>query len=353
MPFSEPGEALAIILKNCPHVPHWPQLPGRSAAEGFVLQGIAPLLASGLVKTSETGVRFEEREEVAAPLLAAFYERYLSTQEKLKNGENVANLLTEWALPREAAAGFYAFLDRCRTLSPDAIIHLKGQIAGPVTIALQVKGPDGLSALYDEKSRDVLTKALALQAAWQTTTLAAAFPRPIVFVDEPGLGVYGRSTHLAVSRGMIHTALEEVLAAIHDAGGLTGIHCCDAIDWTLLFETATDYVSFDAYTYGSTLFPYARELARFLERGGRVAWGIVPTSHLAMHETATSLMERLRKLWAELAAAGVPAMPLEKGSLLTPACGTGTLPLALAERVYDLLGEMSTRMTSRFSDRTE
>jgi hypothetical protein len=292
------------------------------------------------VEIPETGARFETRDKSAGELLAAFYEQYLSTQEKLKNHEDGAKVLADWALPPEAAVGFYAFRDRCRNTLAPGTVHLKGQMAGPVTIALQVKGPDGLSALYDEQSRDVLTKTLALHAAWQTTTLAAALPRPIVFVDEPGLGIYGRSMHIAVTREMIQTALAEVLAAIHAAGGIAGVHCCDAIDWTLLFETQTDIVSFDAYTYGSTLLPYSRELARFLGRGGRVAWGIVPTSDRATHETPASLADRLHKLWLELTAAGVPATSLEKSVLLTPACGTGALSPALAERVYNLLGEM-------------
>ncbi len=344
MPFSEPGKALEIVLKTCPRIPHWPQLPKRTPAEGFVLQCIVPLLNSGLVKVFESGPQFDAHDKSAPERLAAFYERYLSAQRKLTDNKEAGTVLADWVLPPESAAGFYTFLDHCRNHLAPGTVHLKGQMAGPVTMALQIKGPDGLSALYDEQSMDVLTKALAMHAAWQTTTLAAVLPKPLVFVDEPGLGIYGRSMHIAVTKAMIQTALGEVMEAIHAAGGSAGVHCCDAIDWTLLFETEADIVSFDAYTYGNTLLPYARELARFFKRGGRVAWGIVPTAERVTHETAASLADRLRKLWSELTAAGVPAASLEKNVLLTPACGTGALGLALAERVYALLGEMPAAM---------
>jgi len=145
----------------------------------------------------------------------------------------------------------------------------------------------------------------------------------------------------ALAREMILESLNTVIKAIHHQAARVGIHSCDATDWSLLFASGTDIVSFDAYRFSDSMTCYAPELQGFLERGGRVAWGIVPTSEEAFSETRDSLLARLLDLWNKLAGLGVDRQQLRQQSMITPACGTGLLSIDLAQRIYKLTTEVS------------
>ncbi|MCX7680439.1 MAG: methionine synthase, partial [Anaerolineae bacterium] len=139
--------------------------------------------------------------------------------------------------------------------------------------------------------------------------------------------------------------LEEVLSAIR---GIKGIHCCANADWSLLMESSVDILSLDAYRYAGNLALYPEEVHAFLERGGMIAWGIVPTSKDAWKETAESLVERLHAAMGLLVRKGIPLEQIVAASLIAPACGTGTLSPDLAERVFPLTAEVSAEMHRRY-----
>jgi len=85
-------------------------------------------------------------------------------------------------------------------------------------------------------------------------------------------------------------------------------------------------------------------LKEFLDKGGVVSWGIVPTlTELLEQETVNSLMELLEKLWAELIQRGVRKEKLLHQSLLAPA--TCNLMNAdkekTVERSFQVLKELS------------
>ena len=156
----------------------------------------------------------------------------------------------------------------------------------------------------------------------------------LIFVDDPALGVYGQSSYITVTREMIMDDLGAVAAAVHQAGALAGVHCCDAVDWSILFESDLEVVSFDTSS-----------LKTFFERGGSLAWGLVPTlNEQTREEEADSLIKILEGEWHELVGRGIPLELLFQRCLITPACGTGLLELDLAERIYRLTASVSERL---------
>ena len=100
-------------------------------------------------------------------------------------------------------------------------------------------------------------------------------------------------------------------------------------------------LNLDAFGYLENLALYPEEVRKFLDRGGVVAWGIVPTSEDAFGETRDSLLARLYGLWNQLAGLGVDRLQLRQQSMITPACGTGLLSEELAQRIYALTAEVS------------
>jgi hypothetical protein len=130
---------------------------------------------------------------------------------------------------------------------------------------------------YDEQLREAAVKHLAMKARWQVRQLSQ-FERPvIIFIDEPALAGFGSSEFISISRDEIAPCLEEVIEAVHLEGGLAGVHVCANTDWSLILKSSADIVSFDAYSFFDRFILYADDLKAFLEMGGKIAWGMVPT----------------------------------------------------------------------------
>lgn len=336
LPYREPGPALGLIFENLPHLPHWPQLPKRGSQEHFVFQSLAPLVHLGLLRVipGERAVFTDDAPEWVDNL-TAFYTLYLEAEA----GDEQA--LAKFAIPVESGTGFYAFLEQLGYKGCGPALALKGQVAGPVTAGLYLTGKSGRSAFYEPQLRDLIVKTTAMQARWQASLLGRLGPTPVIFVDEPALAAYGTSTHIALQRHELIEAMTAVVTAIKAAGGLPGAHSCSGMEWPMLFESGYKILSFDAYNYFTSLQVFAPEVATFLEQGGILAWGIVPTSDQARLETAAGLAKNLKKKIEELRRRGVKEERLHRQAWVTPACGTGVLTEELAGNIYRLSSQVS------------
>lgn len=341
MPYTDPADALPLIKKTLPAIPHWPQLPLRGRQEHFVNQFLKPLVKTGLLNDDGEKIYFDTTKPDWADNMTEFYSMYLACEE----GDRSA--LNEFAFPRDSAAGFYAFLDEMEKGTGDAAI-LKGHVVGPLTVAFQVKDERGRFAYYNDQLRDLIVKTIAMHAAWQAGELGRFGLPVLIFVDEPAVSVYGQSSYITVTREMIKEDLGAVFEAVHRMGGLAGVHSCDAVDWSILFESDLEVVNFDAYNYFSSIIPFTSSLKDFFDRGGSLAWGLVPTlNDRALEEDEDSLLRILEGEWSELIGRGIARDTLFRRCLITPACGTGLLDRALAERIYRLTALVSEKLRSR------
>ncbi len=336
MPYVDPQKALDLIFGTMPEIPHWPQLPLRGTAEGFVFQFLTPLVEAGLIKLEGDKAYFDTDSEDWEGSLTRFYTIYLSAV------EGDAQALEAFALPVEAASGFYAYLDYIRKNTLGQALFLKGHLAGPLTIGFNLKDPQGRFAYYNNQLRDLIVKTLAMHGHWQAKKLREQGLPVIIFIDEPGIGVYGKSDYITVTKDMIKSDLNEIFEQIHGAEASVGVHSCDAIDWSILYECDLEIVNLDVYNFSDSLLPYTSELKDFINRGGVLAQGIVPTDEKAFDETAESLLARLRILWEQLEKKGIDRTHLLSQTMITPACGTGLLNPDLAEHIHRLTQKVST-----------
>jgi hypothetical protein len=109
-------------------------------------------------------------------------------------------------------------------------------------------------------------------------------------------------------------------------------------------ETNLDILVFDAYDHRHAITLYPAELRAFLERGGCLGWGIVPTldREAAATETVSSLMLRFEEGIELLVNKGFGRELLLKPALITPSCGAGgVLTEPMAESVLSLLRDLS------------
>jgi methionine synthase II (cobalamin-independent) len=325
MPHVNPDEACSMVMKHLPDIPAWPQLPRRSPKENMVIQfseGFPGIVINGDKIHIEPSANFEsELEQI-----------YIDCEQ-----DNVH----KYGISTEYAAGLPAFLSKA---TGSAIV--KGQVTGPITWGLRVTRQDGLGILYDETLAETMAKFLRLKASWQENILREIAPNTIIFVDEPYLVSLG-SVFTPIPEEKVPALLEEVIKGVK---GIKGLHCCGNTDWSVLLDTPIDILSFDAYNYASSLSTHSDKVKSFLERGGSIAWGIVPNDEEALaKESLSGLRDRLEEAMAPFTRDGVKFKQIIAQGLITPSCGLEGLSPEAAIQALELTAKLSHDLRSRYA----
>jgi hypothetical protein len=116
-----------------------------------------------------------------------------------------------------------------------------------------------------------------------------------------------------------------------------------------MVEAGVDIINFDAYVYMDSLSLYADSIAAFLDRGGYIAWGVVPSQSLKARPGPEELLEKLEQGIGALSKMGVPRRKLATQLLLTTSCGLGTLPEAEAEVALGELRDLNGLVRKRLA----
>ncbi|MGD8464521.1 MAG: methionine synthase [Anaerolineae bacterium] len=323
LPHTDPEAALELVLRTL-DIPTWPQLPQRAFVENMYVQFSECF--PGVVVEGER--IYVDRERDLDRDLERLYVAYLTDD------------VDSAAISPQYAAGLYRFLESDADLSP----VVKGQVTGPVSWGLMVVERNRKPILYDDVLAEAVGQHLRLKASWMEAQLRTLSSETIVLVDEPYMSSFG-SAFVSLSRGQVVALMEEVFAGIE---GLKGVHCCGNTDWSLLLSTTVDILSLDAYGYAEELALYHEEVGAFLERGGSIAWGIVPASDQALEETVESLVERFHAALHLLTEKGLHRDDLLQSALIMPSCGCGSLSVETAEWVLDLTGKVSNALQARY-----
>ena len=329
LPLTDPDEAVALALRLLPEAPIWPQLPRRGFREHMGGQYSESL--PGLVTDAARERFWFDTARDLTPELERFFAHYLERD------------LEYFRISESHAAGFHAFLRALERRPPEQARFLKGHVTGPLTAGVSYKDEQGRDIIHNETLYDAVVKNLAMKAAWQVEQLGKFGKPVIVFFDEPALETLGSAFSPAAPE-LVAEKLDEVIDAVHEHGGIAGIHCCGNADWGLVFGTKADIVNFDAFGYLERVLLYPAQIRAFIARGGALAWGIVPTTAFTGSETAAGLIERLDAGLRSLEAAGIPRAELLRRSIVTPACGLGSLGVAQAEAILELTLEVSGRL---------
>jgi methionine synthase II (cobalamin-independent) len=321
------NEVLPLIQRDFAYIPFWPQLPKRSFLEGMVAQYSEGFPSLKLDKNEQrlwvdTFSDFDEEVE-------RFYQA-VETED------------TEFfRISEDYARGLGLLKDLAREEVRKKIKYIKAQVTGPITFGLSLTDQDKKPIFYDPTWREILVLHLSLKARWLEKTFYDLFPGipTMIFFDEPALSAFG-SAFSGLNQEDVVLSLNQCYSFVE---GLKGTHCCGNTDWSLLLSTQLDILSFDAYGYLKNLSLYPKELRKFLERGGILAWGLIPTSEEIQKEDAQSLVKRFQKGVEVLSKEGIDP-ELLKRAIITPSCGTASLPIELAERVCQLTAEVSKRL---------
>jgi hypothetical protein len=292
-------------------------LPKRSPKEGIISQGLGIL--DGLIEPRESGFGFEV---------------------KAGQIDSVVKLLhkSDGALSDQSAEGFYAFESALQAGGFPSARAVKGQIEGPITLAayLFYKGQPFLA---DAALFSAVAFHVSQMVCWQIERLRAHGFRVLLFVDEPALCL--DATPAAEDQFL--SALAATLDDARSRGAWAGLHCCAARPFGRMCQVRPDILSFDAYD-GLEEFFLDAGARSYLERGGLVAYGLIPTWRSLESLEATAIFRR----WFAAAAMAADPQGLARGAMVSATCGLGMLSIeavsesfALAEAVSALFRKLA------------
>jgi hypothetical protein len=116
-----------------------------------------------------------------------------------------------------------------------------------------------------------------------------------------------------------------------------------------MLSTSVDILSLDAFEYAEALALYPDEVGAFLERGGIIAWGIVPASNQVLEETVESVVDKFHGALGLLTDKGLRRDDLLASALITPSCGCGSLAVETTEHVLKLVHQVSRALQQRYA----
>ncbi len=339
LPLSDHEEAIKLVFQHTPEIPLWVQLPVYKK-EGMLEQFLPGM--PGLVSEKDRVLIDTDSENFDNDLLG-FYEDYTAAVDGVLDFDD-----SRFALKADTAKGFFVFMEHLKAIRNHPVA-VKGQITGPITFGTSVNDQNGRAIFYDEQIRDAAVKLLALKARWQVKKLSQFGSPVLIFFDEPALAGFGSSAFIGISRDEAAHCFEEVIEAVHSEGGRAGIHVCANADWSLVFESSADIVSFDAYSFFDRLILYPEHIKKFIESGNILAWGIVPTLRAEdiEKETTDSLVAQWENKARRVAEVGIDMKLIRSQSLITPSCGTGSLSLDHAKKVLKLTKSVSDRLRNK------
>ncbi len=326
-PFKTPEEALSVIIKYFPELPLWPQLPEADEKEQMYVQYFEGI----------PGLEYDENKKkiFAGEQDDTFFEKSAEALTAAMEGD-----LEYFKISPDYARGFYYFLEKEEEISALFPMWIKGQITGPVSFSLVVTDKEMKPVLYDETFVELLVSGLTAKALWQIEKLQEIHDDVIIFIDEPYMASLGSSMVALDNEGAL-AMLTPVVEGIRGAGGLSGIHCCGNTDWSVIFNSGCDIISLDAYEYGDNFLLYFDEISAFLDRGGFIAWGIVPTSQIIDNENSANLTAKLESIFKRLEEKGISRDIILSQSFISPSCGLGNVEVDRAERIMRTCREIS------------
>lgn len=334
LPHAKAEDAVRVILDNIPDAPIWPQLPANGMNEQMEVQ-YSEGLPRVVIDREKERMYIDTTGDYSMDL-ANFYENFLM--------EN----LDYFQITPAFSKGIYA-METALKASGVRRPYVKVQTTGPISFGLTIVDENKRAIYYNPEFIDVVVKGLAMKCRWQIERFKSYAENVICFVDEPILSAFGSSTYVSVSRVDVVEKLAEMIETIHAAGAIAGVHCCGNTEWSILIDAGVDIVNFDAFDFGDSIALYPQAVKAHLEAGKGLAWGIVPTNSAKIQgQTVESLVAKFDDCVDNLAkAAGLDRTLILNQAMITPSCGTGSLPVADAELVFRLLGETSKALRAR------
>jgi len=340
LPHKSVEDAIKLVSQNF-QIPFWPQLSKLNKNEDMIFQFLENM--PGICTNDEKTYLENDSDEFFEQLECFFID-----WEEVTLNKNLEKL-EKYGISEKNSATVVPFLSLIKKTLPD---FAKGQIVGPFTLATSLTDKEGKCAFYDETLREVIIKTLCLKALWQINEIKKASPEttPIIFIDEPSMSQLGTSAFITISKDEVVDMIKEVSDLIKQNGAISAIHCCGKCDWSIPIQADVDIINLDGYFFAQNLSTFSKEVKTFLQKGGKIAWGIIPTLDKDALEKAdlTKMISKFEQAIGFLEQKGLNKDLLINNTLITPSCGAGSLTVELAQKAMNLTNELSKELKEKY-----
>ena len=324
MPHTDVSRALEMALSL--DVPFWPQLPNFSYYEDMYVQA-AEHFPGIILDLDNRTLRFSMNkfaEELEETLLHFDDPEYFDISEAY-------------------SAVYHQFLALDLKDRP----AIRGQLEGPISFGFNILDQDDRPILFDDTVRPLMFDFMAKRINIQLAKLKERNANAFMYVDEPGLQ-FLFSALSGYSDIKAKSDLDQFFAQVDRP---RGIHLCGNPDWDFLLNLDLDVVSMDLYTNSEVFQLYGGSIRKFLDRGGTIVWGIVPTGVEAFsQEEIPSLIKRLEDVWAVLWKKGIDREQMISKSMISPAtcCLINPDKERTVERAFGAVKRLATELRGKY-----
>lgn len=293
MPHTDPKRALEVALTM--DVPFWPQLPNYDYHEDMYVQA-AEHFPGILLDLKGRTVRFSMDKFI------------MELEDAMAHFDDPAY----FDISESYSAVYHPFLNLDFSDRP----AIRGQLEGPISFGFNILDQDERPILFEDTVRSFMLEFMAKRINVQLDRLKALNPNAFMFVDEPGL----QFLFSAMAGYGDHKAKQDLDLFFSMVERPRGIHLCGNPDWDFLLGLDLEILSLDIYTNAEIFSSYAPSIRRFLDKGGVIVWGIVPTGFEAFEkEGVDSLSAQLENVWRILWDKGIDRDHMLEKSMLSPA----------------------------------
>ena len=324
MPHTDVDQALKAALSL--DVPFWPQLPLHSYYEDMYVQASEHF----------PGIQLNLPDRTLSFSFEKFIQEIEQTAARFETPEYF-----------DISATYSAVYHRFLALDLADRPAIRGQIEGPVSLGMNILDQDKRPIVFDDNVRPFLLEFLSRRVNVQLQNLKKLNSNAFMFIDEPGLqfvfsGMSGYSD-LAAKRD-----LETFLSLVDRP---VGIHLCGNPDWDFLLNLDINVLSLDTCSNGEIFTSYTASIRAFLDRGGIIVWGGIPTNIEPFEkETIASIESRLKSLWEKLTKSGIDRELLLSQSMLSPAtcCLVNSDREGTVEKAFALTKQLSAKLRAEY-----
>ncbi len=324
MPHTDPERALEVALST--DVPFWPQLPNYNYHEDMYVQA-AEHFPGILLDMKGRTLRFS---------MDKFIDEYEETMAHFEKPDY-------FDVSPTYSAVYHRFLDIDFKDRP----AIRGQLEGPVSFGFNVLDQDDRPILFDDNIRPFMFEIMAKRINVQLKRLKEKNPNAFMFIDEPGM----QFVFSAMSGYGEQKAREDLDLFFSTIEAPKGIHLCGNPDWDFLLGFDMDVLSFDVYTNAQIFASCHSSIKNFLDRGGILVWGIVPTNIETFEKENLDLLAfKLKTIWKTLTDRGIPMEQILNQSLISPAtcCLVNQDKERTVEKAFQLTQKLSEDLREQY-----
>jgi methionine synthase II (cobalamin-independent) len=321
LPHHNIDSALNFSLRH--GIPFLPQIPIRNPWEYMIAQALENLPGLQIERDGEVMLNMNVWSSRTAALDARLNQAF-------RSGPEAKNAFEGFEPSPATSSSWQAFLWELQE-ARQAVGKI--QIAGPMTSQWALRLSDGTSLEKHPDLTSQIFKLVLARSLAMTRRMQASNIQPVLFLDEPGLYAF---SPINPKHMIAFQELKLMVQALRKEHVIVGLHCCSNADWKSILTMDLNYLSIDtSLSLDSLLTGACEPLIEYLNRGGRLSLGVIPTKHESV--PPKNLMNDLRARLVQGLRDEKLAEKVLSEALYTPACGLALQSIPDAEAISESL----------------